>query len=238
MIAEKENDIQTMSFWNSRKGIMLQIVIVLLPPIFFLKSGSLLLAGLSASVLLSWLGLRLRQLTWPDIGLKRPSNFRNVFLTVILATLAVILLSYTMRHVVTYLTDQEPEIEAFKNIEGNPKALLVGLFIVWTFGAFAEEMFFRGFLINAFYKLLPGHQFNDRLRWGLSLLITSVLVGFGHTYQGITGMILTGLIGFCFGLIYLFSHRNLWPGILTHGLYDTVAFILVYFGINLDQLIK
>ncbi len=50
-------------------------------------------------------------------------------------------------------------------------------------------------------------------------------------------MILTGIIGFCFGLIYLGSKRNLWPSILTHELYDTVAFLLLFFGLRLDNLL-
>ncbi len=61
---------------------------------------------------------------------------------------------------------------------------MAGLVVVWVFGAFGEEMLFRGFLINAFYKLLSANYFNDRIRWGLSLLVTSILVGFGHSYQG------------------------------------------------------
>jgi membrane protease YdiL (CAAX protease family) len=237
MTIKKENNKQSLSFWKSRKGIILQIVIILFPSILFLRSGSLLLIGISFSVFLSWIGLRLQQLNWFDVGLKRPSNLINVFLTVIVATVALILLTYKLRHIITSITNQEPNLEAFKAVEGNLTALLIGLVIVWIFAAFGEEMLFRGFLINAFYKILPNYYFNDRIRWGLSLLVTSVLVGFGHAYQGITGMILTCLIGFCFGLIYLNSNRNLWPSILTHGLYDTVAFVMVYSGYNLDQLI-
>jgi membrane protease YdiL (CAAX protease family) len=133
-----------------------------------------------------------------------------------------------MRHLLTSVTNQEPNLEAFNALKGNPKALLIGLIVVWTFGAFGEEMLFRCFLINTFYKLLPSNYLNDQIRWGLSLLMTSILVGLGHAYQGLTGMILTGMIGFCFGLIYLKYNHNLWPNILTHGLYDTVAFVMVY----------
>jgi len=238
MIIKKESNMQTLSFWKSRKGIILQIIIVLFPSILFLKSGTLLLMGLFFSVFLSWIGLRLQQLNWFDVGLKRLSSFKNVFLMVIVAAVTLILLSYILRHIVTSVAHQEPNLEAFKTLSGSFPALLVGLVVVWTFGAFGEEMLFRGFLINAFYKLLRTNYFNERIRWGLSLLVTSILVGFGHAYQGITGMILTGVIGFCFGLIYLKSDHNLWPSILTHGLYDTVAFFMVYSGFNFDQLFK
>jgi membrane protease YdiL (CAAX protease family) len=229
---------QALSFWKSRKGIILQIVIVLIPSFLFLRSGNLLLLGILFSVLLAWAGLRLQQLKWFDTGLKRPSNLKNMFLTVIVATILLIFLSYMLRHILTSIIHQDPNLEAFKSVKGNPAALMAGLAVVWVFGAFGEEMLFRGFLINAFYKILPANYFNDRVRWGLSLLVTSILVGFGHSYQGITGIILTGVIGLYFGLIYLKFNHNLWPSILTHGLYDTVAFIMVFSGFNLDQLFK
>jgi len=210
---------------------------VLLPSIVFLRSGKLLLVGLFFSVVLSWIGLKLQKQSWAVVGLKKPSNLKKFFFIAIVSTFVLIPLTYALRYIITSLTNQQPNLEAFKAIEGNLTALLLGLAVVWIFGAFAEEMFFRGFLMNSFYKLLPDN-FTDRVRWTLSLTMTSLLVGIGHSYQGITGMILTGIIGFCFGLIYLNSKRNLWPAILTHGLYDTVAFVMIFFGFNLDQLLK
>ncbi len=234
MFLLKKNE-QALSFWKSRKGILLQIVVVLLPSAIFLKSGNLLLMGVLFNVALSWIGLKFQQLNWSDVGLKRSSNLKKVFLIVLVAIVILIPVAYILRHIITSLTDMEPDLEAFKALEGNLSSLAIGLVIVWIFAAFGEEMLFRGFLMNTFYKLFPDY-FNDSMKWFLSLLVTSVLVGFGHTYQGITGMILTGLTGFCFGLIYLYSKQNLWPCILTHGLYDTIAFIMVYSGFNLDQL--
>lgn len=232
-----KTDTTFLLFWKSRKGLFLQIIIVLFPSSLFLRSGSWLLLGLFSGVLLSSIGLKIQQ-HWSDVGLKKPHNGREAAFTVFISVAALIVVSFILRHIITFLTSETPKIEAFNPFKGNPMALLVGLLVAWIFGAFGEEMFFRGFLLNAFYRLLPGVFFNDRIRWGLSLLTTSVLVGFGHTYQGITGIILTGMIGFCFGLIYLKSHHNLWPCILTHGLYDTIAFLMVFSGFNLDQRIK
>jgi membrane protease YdiL (CAAX protease family) len=233
----KKNDNQSSSFWNTRKGILLQITIVLLPSILLLRSGTLLLAGLACSVLLSWLALRLQKLHWSDVGLKKPLNFLNAIFIGVGTTIVLIPLSYALRHAVTSMTHQSPNLEAFKTIKGNPSMLMIGLVVAWIFGAFAEEMFFRGFLMNSFYKLFPEKNFNDPLKWILSLLITSILVAFGHSYQGITGMTITGVLGFCFGLIYLANKRSLWPSLLTHGLYDTVAFIFLFYGFSFDQLI-
>jgi membrane protease YdiL (CAAX protease family) len=237
MPAEEENS-QPKSFLKSGKGILLQLIIVLLPSVLLLRSGILLLAGLACSVLLSWLALRLQKLNWPEVGLKQPSSFVMLIPISIIATAILIPLSYGLRSIVTSITHEPPNLEAFKSIQGNPKALLTGLVVVWIFGAFAEEMLFRGFLMNSIYKLFPEKKFSDRLKWTLSLLITSILVGFGHSYQGITGMIITAVVGFCFGLIYLMNKRNLWPSILTHGLYDTTAFVFLFYGFSIDKVFK
>lgn len=237
MATENGSNRQNTSLWNTRMGILVQIVVVLLPPALLLHSGRLLLAGFFISILLSWLALKLRKQHWSDVGLRPFSNVNKIFLIAITSTAILIPLSYLLRQVVTSATHQVSNLEQFKIIHGNVTALITGVGVVWIFGAFAEEMFFRGFLMNSFYKLLP-NDLGDRLKWIISLVVTSLLVAFGHTYQGITGMVLTALIGFCFGLIYLKSRKNLWPGILTHGLYDTIALVMVFLGFNFDHLFK
>ena len=78
---------QTFYFWKSRKGIFLQIIIVLVPSFLLLRSGNLLLLGVFISLLLAWLGLRLQHMNWADVGLKRSVNLRNIILITLAATL-------------------------------------------------------------------------------------------------------------------------------------------------------
>lgn len=221
----------------NRKRMITQIVAVLVPSAMLIKSGNLLLFGLLLSLCFAWIFLRFQRLKWSDVGLIRHTNAKRLILTVGFSLVALILFSWALRHLVTSLLSQPPNLEAFKVITGNPGALLAGLAVAWIFGAFCEEMLFRGFLLNALFVLFPENM-NQSVRWGISLFIVSILTGLGHTYQGVTGMIIAGVIGFCFGLIYLYSKRNLWPSILTHGLFDTIAFIMVFLGFNLDQVLK
>lgn len=225
----------TSPFWNSRKGLWLQIFLVLLPATLVLNGGMLLLAGIVGSLIVSWKCLKMQGRTWSDLGFRRPDSFKRVALTAIASTLVLIPLTFFLRRLVTQLVHQQPNLEAFRQIEGNVTVLLSGLCIVWTVAAFGEELLFRGFLLNTIPRLFPERFPTEKTKWGISLVVTSVIVGIGHAYQGPTGMILTGIIGFCFGLIYLTSKRNLWPSILTHGLYDTVAFLILFFGLRLDQ---
>jgi membrane protease YdiL (CAAX protease family) len=219
-------------FLKTRKGGVLHIIGVLVPSALLLQAGHLLLLGLLLSVAVAWIGMRLQGISWDELGLKRPQKPRAVFVTSLVATLGLIPASYFLRQVVTAAFARQPSLDTFRGIEGNVTALLIGLVVVWTCAAFGEELLFRGFLMNAFHRLLNGPRLRERSSWGVSLLVTSILVGLGHAYQGITGMVVTGVIGLCLGMLYLCNGRNLWPSILTHGFYDTAAFVLLFLGLR------
>jgi hypothetical protein len=53
-----------------------------------------------------------------------------------------------------------------------------------------------------------------RSSWIGSLLATSALFGAMHAYQGLSGIIATGLTGLVFGGVYLTTGRNLWACIV------------------------
>ena len=219
-------------FTNSRQGLLLQILLVLLPPILFLKSVYLLL-GISFSLFLAWKMLRLRGKTWQDVGLRKPEHFgRLVFITFI-ATAILLPLSSVAIHIVKTITASTPNVGAFDILRGNIAALAAGLVIAWIFGAFVEELVLRGFLLNTLFDLFSDKSCPQWLTWTVAVLLSSATSGMGHFYQGIVGMVGTGLIAIGFSAIYLINRRNLWSCILAHGLYDTVAFILVFRGIAL-----
>jgi len=236
MISEKTHP-QERIFRANRLRIIIMIILALSPSVSMINAGNKLLLGLFLSVCMAWLLLSFSKLKWSDVGLKKFKGRKRFILTVTIILVSIILFSWGLRHLVTFLLKSEPNLEAFKALKGDPGALMTGLVIAWFFGAFCEEMLFRGFLLNAFYGLF-GDNLNSTARWVFSLLIVSTLTGLGHAYQGITGMIVAGAIGFCFGLVYLYNNRNLWPSILTHGIYDTIAFVIVFLGFNLDQVLK
>jgi membrane protease YdiL (CAAX protease family) len=225
----------SMPFVKTRKALALHILLVLAPSAVLLLSGRLLLLGLLLSLTIAWIGMRLQGTSWSDLGLRRPRSIRTVLMTAGLATVGLLPATYVLRLLVTEATSRGPNLEAFQSIKGNIAALSIGLLIVWTFAAFGEELLFRGFLMNAFFRLMEGSRLGDRAKWAIVLVVTSILVGLGHAYQGLTGMILTTIIAVGFGALYLFWGRNLWPSILTHGLYDTAAFINLFQGLRPDS---
>jgi len=71
----------------------------------------------------------------------------------------------------------------------------------------------------------------NNTRWIVGLILSNLLFGFGHMYQGLSGMIITGLTGFISAWLYFTTNRNLWAPILAHGIYDTIGFLMIFFGV-------
>ncbi|KAA0548781.1 CPBP family intramembrane metalloprotease [Bacillus sp. BGMRC 2118] len=85
-------------------------------------------------------------------------------------------------------------------------------YVSFTAG-FTEEIIYRGFLIFAILYFYP------TISMWFVLVIAALVFGLAHTYQGITGVIRTGLIGFVFGAIYI-AFGSIIPLILLHFLID------------------
>jgi len=87
----------------------------------------------------------------------------------------------------------------------------------WVFVAITagicEEIIFRGFVLHYL------HVFPWTLNLTLALLISSVIFGFNHLYQGAGGVAGTAIVGFLFGLLFLLTGNLLLP-IIFHGVMD------------------
>lgn len=93
------------------------------------------------------------------------------------------------------------------------------------FGALAatagicEEVLFRGFLF-LFFVNGPLH-----LSWTATLLLTSLLFGWNHLYQGVGGVLSSAVAGLGFGVAYLLTGDLLVP-LLLHCAVDLQAILL------------
>jgi membrane protease YdiL (CAAX protease family) len=52
-----------------------------------------------------------------------------------------------------------------------------------------------------------------------------------HAYQGLAGVLITGVIGLVLGVVFLLGRRNLVAGIVLHGLLDTISLTLLFLGL-------
>jgi membrane protease YdiL (CAAX protease family) len=86
-----------------------------------------------------------------------------------------------------------------------------------------EEVLYRGFLIR-YFAHVPWH-----IGLAIALVVSSVCFGFAHTYQGIGGIIGTGLFGATMAIIF-FITGSLWLPMAMHALLDLNVLLLLRRG--------
>ena len=63
----------------------------------------------------------------------------------------------------------------------------------------------------------------------IAVLVSAMVFGVGHLYQGVVGVGVTAFIGVALGAITLY-HRSIWPAVIAHGCFDAASFLAVTLG--------
>jgi membrane protease YdiL (CAAX protease family) len=177
-----------------------------------------------AIVILSW---RLRGVKWRDVGFR---VYHNWPLTVAFgifggAALEAIEL-FISQPLLVHLLHQQPDLAVLARVRGNLKLLAIMVVLAWTLAAVGEEVVYRGYLMNRVAELFrPGASAT-----AIGLVTMSIVFGFAHAYQGVTGILDEGFMGLLLGLMYLAGGRNLLMPIVAHGVQDTIDVVLLYLG--------
>jgi uncharacterized protein len=176
---------------------------------------------------LGWISLRVRGMGWKDIGLQLYRGWWRTIAIGVLCGLGIEALElFVTQPLLVRLTHHWPDLSDFQGLRWNFKLLPLALLLTWTLAAFGEEMVFRGYLMNRVADLFRGW----RGKWIISLVLVSVIFGFAHVYQGVTGVTENAIDGLLLGLIYLRCDRKLSVPIVAHGITDTVDFLLIFIG--------
>lgn len=176
---------------------------------------------------LVWISLWLRKLGWKGVGLRRPPNWlRTVALGVLTGIMAQLLAVWLIDPLLVQLTGQPFDLSDFRRIPGNAPNLLAYIVIGWLLGAFLEEMVYRGYMINRFVDLFR----SKRLGSVVGVMVGSLLFAIGHLNLGIASVLETFLFSLLYSALYLAAVKNLWLPIISHGIYNTTFFVLVYLG--------
>lgn len=155
-----------------------------------------------------------------------PRSWWNCAVMSLLASLLSIVISYFLIRLFRASPFGGPDYSRFSVVRGNGKLLLVWLLPIWTIVAFGEEIIGRGFIINRLLVVLE-RTFNPSL---LAIVLSAVIFGSVHFYQGIAGVVDNTCTGIIFGALYLNQGRNLWSNVLAHGFVDSVAILIFFFG--------
>lgn len=160
-----------------------------------------------------------------EIGLGQPPEIA-VIGPLVLGGLVV---CYAIAGVTSFLLAQiglAPDVTRLDFIKGNVPALMFMLAVSWSTAAFGEEIVFRGFLLNRAAGLDVAIQ-----DWVLYVIAgQALLFGLAHAYQGLGGIIVTGILGLALGVLTYVAQGNLWPAIIVHGLINTVSLTALYFS--------
>lgn len=216
-----------------RNVIEITLVIIIMGGIYLagLLTGraEIGLFSIIAGWVIIWIGLKIQRKDWGDLGLNKPDSWLKTLLLALGWLLFFqVFIGWIFKPLVIKLTGKPLDISEFEAIRGNFSALLQGLAIVWTIAAFGEEMVFRGYFLNRIQDIFRSRK--TGLIW--AVLGSSLIFGFGHVYQGISGLILAVIAGILYSSAFILSGKNLWVPILVHGFYDTWAFLVLFFGIE------
>ena len=91
--------------------------------------------------------------------------------------------------------------------------------IVWVFlsltAGICEETAFRGYLMTRI-RLVGKFQ-----TWVIPAIISALVFGSLHTYQGLPGFIVITVYGAMFSLLFIYT-KSIWPGIIAHFFQDFI----------------
>lgn len=172
------------------------------------------------------------ELTLKDIGLLAPSinlDTLGVFVTASVFVAALVYLISTLYYFIGYHVSEKIKAKWMEAKQKGMEQASIEVMLpvtkqekkAWNYvsltAGITEEIIYRGFLIYAFSYLFP-----DLSIW-LVLLLSSVLFGLAHSYQGFAaGILRTTFIGFIFAILYI-GLGSIWPIIVLHFLIDYVA---------------
>jgi hypothetical protein len=168
---------------------------------------------------LVWLGIRKRIRMRELIG-GRWANWEDFFLDVVYAAafwgcaLLVLGGAAKLMHL-----DQGGKMEAMRKSLGflapGSRLELAVWFCTSTTAGFCEEIIFRGYLQRQFAAML-----GDSMLVGV--LLSALVFGASHGYEGAARMALIALYGFMFGLL-AWWRKSLRPGMIAHAWHDALS---------------
>lgn len=165
-----------------------------------------------------WLGIRKRYRLRDIIG-GRWASFDEFFLDILVAAMfwafaaLVLAAGAKLMHL-----DQAEKIDAMRRQLGfltpNTRLELACWFLLSTTAGICEEFLFRGYLQLQFAAMTRSML--------AGALLSAVVFGASHGYEGAARMILIGIFGLLFGLL-AWWRRSLRPGMIAHAWHDALS---------------
>jgi len=234
---EKENNLksetQILEAIN-HKGFLFDLIIyisvmflireIYFPSVGFIVNG--LFWSLTTLIVATW-RMKVRNVTWKDLGLRKPESFKKTALVTIGILIAIVLSIMVFEMIKDYLpfsveqkNYSENSASKFGNLKGN-WLLFFTIIPAVLLESMLEELLDRGFLMNWFEKLFS----KTTIATILAVVLQALIFGFRHSYDLSDRSIRVGLIGLIMGIAYIKFGRNLWPLIIAHCILNTMSMV-------------
>ncbi len=190
----------------------------------FIANG--LFWSLTTLIVAMW-RMKVRNVTWKELGLRKPTNIGKTLLVSALILAAVIISLISFEIIKDQLpfsiapdTSSESAVSKFGDLKGNwSHFFLIIPFILVE--SMLEEMLDRGFLMNWLERLFSKTSYATVI----AVLLQASIFGFRHSYNLSERSITVFIIGLIMGIAYVKFGRNLWPLIIAHCLLNSMSMI-------------
>ncbi|QZD90341.1 CPBP family intramembrane metalloprotease [Qipengyuania aurantiaca] len=183
-------------------------------------------SSMAGALLVAWLWLRRDGAVAEAWNLRRPEDgWARTLLAAVVATIAIIGWFTLGAMLVDAIGLAMPDVvEVLGWVTQSQFHFILWIVLVALFAAgLGEELIYRGFLMDRLNRLqgLAGKA------WPI-ILIQGVLFGLPHAYQGLGGVIITGVVGIGLGWLRYNRKGNLWALVLAHMAVDVIMMSLSY----------
>lgn len=158
------------------------------------------------------------------LGLGPPADWVSTVLTALAWLGLMLAYSPLADRIATRLVATPPQLSVFRGLQESRSRLIMGIILAWVFGGFLEELLLRGILLPWMEARLSA-WIPAAMVAIIAVFAVAVVAGFLHLYQGLRAAIIVAQLSVLFGFLAIITRHNLWPVILCHGMYDTIAFI-------------
>jgi len=164
-----------------------------------------------------------------ELGFRRPESWsRTILVGVAVGVSTQLAFTIVIDPLLERLAGRPIDISMLDGMRGNLAAFAFMLAVGWVVGGFLEEMLFRGYLLRRLTRVLG----DGPVAVAVAVVLPAISFGMAHSYQGVPGMLSTGLIGLLFGVLFVWARYNLWLPIIVHGVIDTVGLTFIYLDVD------
>jgi uncharacterized protein len=191
--------------------------------LLLIAAAAVLFVPAAAVLILLWAWAS--QTPWRSLGLYRP---RSWLVAIVVGAALGIAEKLLMKALILPLLGAPAVNPHFSYLADNPRAALFFAVYAIVGAGFAEELVFRGYLIERIEGLLIG----VRRRQSIALVVSTAIFATLHYQQGAAGIESAAILGLLAALIYVRFGRNLWLLVAMHAAYDLASLFLIYFHLE------